>query len=389
MLTIFRRHRKRCPHAAKGRDWRRCGCPISVEGTLPDGISVRRALRTGNWELATEMARSMEVGEVRTPIRVSDAVERFLGDAAARNLSESSLKKYRVLLQGRRSGPGASPTLEEYAEGKGYEILKQLDVDALRAFRQEWKDAPLAARKKLERLRSFFRFAHEAGWIPSNPALAVKPPLDPQTPTLPLDDDELDRISQHLPIFISERKSAARGHAAASDHLGRLQALLLILEHTGLRIIDAVQLGTRHILGGRLVLRARKNQGEVNLPLPEAVLTELKALTPYRSGQYFWTGEGKPETAAGNYRRTFRSLGAGCKVTDLHPHRFRDTFAVRLLQTGATLDRVARALGNRSIRIVEKHYAPWIKSRQDELDNDIKSTWPSATEKRARLVRVK
>jgi integrase len=67
----------------------------------------------------------------------------------------------------------------------------------------------------------------------------------------------------------------------------------------------------------------------------------------------------------------------------------RDTFAVRLLQGGATLDRVARALGNRSVRIVEKHYAPWIKSRQDELDKDVIATWSAGAKPRQRLIRVK
>jgi len=100
MLTIFRRHRRRCPHAARGRDWRRCSCPISVEGTLPLGESVRKTLNTGSWELASEMVRGMEAGGPSAAIKVEDAIERFLADATARNLADSSMKKYRVLLQG-------------------------------------------------------------------------------------------------------------------------------------------------------------------------------------------------------------------------------------------------------------------------------------------------
>ena len=360
-----------------------------MEGTLPDGVSLRKALNTANWELASEMVRVMETGGASTAIQVSEAAEKFLSDAAARKLSEASLKKYRVLLQGRRSGERASPTLEEYAEDKGYLLLKQLDTDVLRDFRQQWKDAPLAGRKKLERLRAFFRFANEAGWISSNPALAIKPPLLHDNPTMPLDDDELEKLYGKLPGFVAERKAAARGQAATSDHVERLKALLLVLEHTGLRIIDAVQLSSRQILKNRLILRAQKNQGDINLLLPDEAMVELGSLTRYEGHLYFWTGEGKPETAAGNYRRTLRDLGEYCKVPDLHPHRFRDSFAVRLLQGGVALDRVARALGNRSVRIVEKHYAPWIKSRQDELDKDVQATWNFGSKLRQRLVRVK
>jgi integrase len=331
----------------------------------------------------------MEVGGITAAITVSDAVQRFLSDAKARNLSESSLKKYRVLLQGRRSSQRTSMTLEEYAEKHGYQLLKQIDVDVLRDFRQQWKDAPLAARKKLERLRAFFRFALEGGWISVNSALAIKPPLLHDNPTMPLDDEELDQIYSKLAKFVGERKAAARGQATGSDHLDRLKALLLVLEHTGLRILDAIQLNSRQIMHGRLEVRAQKNQGDINLPLPPHVIAELKALRTSEKGLLFWSGEGKPETAAGNYRRTLRELGDYCGVADLHPHRLRDTFAVRLLQSGATLDRVARALGNRSIRVVERHYAPWIQSRQDELDKDVKATWPGGQETRPRLVRVK
>jgi integrase len=331
----------------------------------------------------------MEVGGTTTAITVSDAVERMLADAKARKLSEASLKKYRVLLQGRRGSERASMTLEEYAEKHGYRLLKQIDVDVLRDFRQQWKDGPLAARKKLERLRAFFRFAMEANWISSNPALAIRAPLMHDSPTMPLDDEELEEIYGKLPEFVAERKAKARGRATGSDHLDCLKVLLLFLEHTGLRIIDAVKLEDRQILEGRLILRAQKNQGDINLPIPSHVLAELESLRTHERPYLFWSGEGRPETATGNYRRTLRDLGKYCNVVDLHPHRFRDTFAVRLLQSGAPLDRVARALGNRSIRVVERHYAPWIKSRQDELDKDVKATWSGDSTTRSRLVRVK
>jgi integrase len=51
-----------------------------------------------------------------------------------------------------------------------------------------------------------------------------------------------------------------------------------------------------------------------------------------------------------------------------HTHRFRDTFAVALLEKGATIENVSRLLGHTSIKITERHYSPWVKSRQDALD---------------------
>ena len=97
-----------------------------MEGTLPDGVAIRKALNTANWEVGSEIVRAMEIGGPSTAIQVSEAIERFLSDASARKLSEASLKKYRVLLQGRRKSEFASPILEEYAADKGYLLLKTI-----------------------------------------------------------------------------------------------------------------------------------------------------------------------------------------------------------------------------------------------------------------------
>ena len=43
MLIIYRRHLKSFPHRGNGRKYRRCQCPIHVEGFLGDE-PIRRAL---------------------------------------------------------------------------------------------------------------------------------------------------------------------------------------------------------------------------------------------------------------------------------------------------------------------------------------------------------
>ena len=84
-----------------------------MEGTLPDGVALRKALNTANWEVASEIVRIMETGGPTSAIQLGEAVEKFLSDTTAPRLSEASLKEYRVLLKGRRRRERASPTLEE------------------------------------------------------------------------------------------------------------------------------------------------------------------------------------------------------------------------------------------------------------------------------------
>ena len=50
---------------------------------------------------------------------------------------------------------------------------------------------------------------------------------------------------------------------------------------------------------------------------------------------------------------------------------FRDTFAGRLLESGVSLEDVSVLLGHESIKVTEKHYAPWIQTRQDRLSIEV------------------
>src|SRR5690349_689281 len=91
MLTIYRRHTKNCQHKTEGRQYRRCRCPIWVDGFL-NGVEMRKSLGLRDWEKAPEEIRKWEAeGEIsRTdqPVTIAQACEAFLEDAAARNLRD-------------------------------------------------------------------------------------------------------------------------------------------------------------------------------------------------------------------------------------------------------------------------------------------------------------
>jgi hypothetical protein len=93
------------------------------------------------------------------------------------------------------------------------------------------------------------------------------------------------------------------------------------------------------------------------------------------SAYFFWSGLSKPKSAVGDWQRSLKRLLILAGVPDGHAHRFRDTFSVELLLAGVPIERVSILLGHQSVRITEKHYAPWVRARQEQLEADVRRTW--------------
>jgi integrase/recombinase XerD len=110
-------------------------------------------------------------------------------------------------------------------------------------------------------------------------------------------------------------------------------------------------------------------------PLPPFLVTELETIRDPNAQHFFWTGEGKPKSCVGDWQRSLKKLFRLSGVPDGHAHRFRHTFATNLLLAGVPLDRVATLLGHTNSKITEKHYAPWVRARQGQLEADVRKVW--------------
>ncbi len=357
MLTIYRRHKKNCAHKNEGRAYRRCKCPIWVDGML-GRTEIRESLKLQNWEKAQEKIREWESKGIPTEqveaVTVEQACQAFLRDAAARDLRTSTLKKYRALFS----------QLKAFADNQGLLFIKQYDLAILRLFRESWTDSGISALKKLERLRAFFRFAHESGWTEGNPAKKLRNPKVTNPPTMPFSSEEMVRI-----LAACEKYPDTQGSAK------RIRALVLLLRYSGMRIGDAATCAKARLDGDRLFLYTQKTNVPVNVKLPGFVTEALNSVPSVSEEHFFWTGEGSKETVAGNWRRSLRALFKLAGICKGHPHRFRDTFAVELLMSNVPIERVSVLLGHSSIRVTEKHYSPWIRARQEQLEADLERSW--------------
>ena len=350
MLAVYKRHSKGCPH--KARSYRRCDCPCWAEGTV-EGKYYRESLKTRSWTRATELVREREDngGVAVRRITIEDATDQFIRDAEARGLRPPSVYKYKLLFK----------QLKEFADDKGLRYITECDIETLRTFRESWKNKNFSARKKLEAMRTFFKFVHESGWLPANPAKVIKPPKTDTPPTLPFTKDEIKRVLAACDKYPDKRFAIL------------LRALVLLLRYSGLRISDAVALTKHRIKDGVLVLRTAKTGTDVRVPLPQNVLDALAAIST--DNYYFWSGNGTVKSCVSIYQRSFKRLYEIAEVKNGHAHRWRDTYAVGLLLAGVPLDQVSILLGHQSIKVTERHYSPFVKARQDQLESAVRQSW--------------
>ncbi len=399
MLTIFRLHEKQCvedrdgtfPRDRSDRAYRRCKCPIHVEG-MCGGQYLRKAVKTRDWNEAQRRVTEAEAREswdapvesqaVTTPepMTIGEASAKFLQDAErGRRIADCTLRKYKLLLR----------DLEEFTARKGFRYLKELDLEALREFRETWFTGseadperkriarkplgPRTAMKKLERLRAFCRFCVEGHWMADNPAKLVRAPTKiKEVPKEPFSEDQMQRI-----LAAAEQVDLEIGHTdelhATNDEL---ITFILLLRHSGLRIGDASLLTADRIENSRLFLYTQKTGTHVYIPLPPHLVERLSRVR-LKHGKYLFVGPTsiRLETVADLWRRKLNRVFRAAQISKAHPHRFRHTFAVELLKKGVPLENVAVLLGHSSVKITERHYAAWVQARQDILEAQVAQTW--------------
>ncbi|MGC9997195.1 MAG: site-specific integrase [Terriglobia bacterium] len=365
MLTIYRRHIKTCSHRIEGRKYRRCHCPIWADGFIARE-EIRETLKTRNWEEAQQKIRDWEAERSKPQeptdnrLTVDAACEKYLADGRSRQLGTAAIYKYSLLTR----------QIKAFAVERGVRFLEELDLDLLRDFRATWKNRNLSALKKLHQLKGFFRFCAKGGALTSNPALDLTAPIVKQPPTLPFERDEMARIlsaCDHLYIDNYRR--------VGQDNSKRIKALVLLLRYSGLRIGDAVTLPVSRIAQGKVFLRTAKTGTHITCPLPPLALDALIECPRTNPLYFFWTGQCSRGTLARDWHSKLVKLFKVAGIQNGHAHRFRDTFAVEALLAGTPLEQVAALLGHSSIKMTERHYSPWVKARQDQMEASVIHSW--------------
>lgn len=383
MLHVYTRHYPPCQKSDS--NYRRCRCPKWINGTLPTGKFIRLAAKTRSFEQAERKARALE--SANDPLRPAEdpskfritierAVGEFLADELGRKLAKTTTAQSKSLFENQ---------LLPWAKRQKLIFIDELTTPLLRQFRACWNNNSLTTQRKHHRLNSFFAFCMENEWLLRNPSKRMKGVKVSSEPTDYFTPEEFAKIVDATHAF-----AAWKGGRDFEHREDRLRALILLMRWSGLSILDAVTLHRIRLHGDRLFLYRHKTKVPVYVPLPAKVAALLHRLPSVNPQYFFWSGNGDPHTAKKGWQRTFRTLfqRLDLRTEDgmkkrCHPHMFRDTFAIELLLAGVPLDQVSLLLGHSSIKITERHYAPFVKARQEQLETSARMAWQTASGSRS------
>lgn len=311
-------------------------------------------------------------GRQKARVTVEKAVEAYMTNARSRGLQPDTISKLARIFE---------KQFFPWTRAEGLEYLDEVDLDALISFRSTWHEGAVVKAKKQDRIIGFFWECFRRNFISQNPALSLSKIRPKHVPTDYFPRHEFDKIIDATYIYGDPRG----GYISVDDTRTRLRTLTLLMRWSGLRIRDAVTLERHRLEGDSLLLYQAKTGQSVYVPLPPYVVETLVNIPdgPRPNPRYFfWSGNGLAKSVVADWQRSYRRLFELADIRKLdgerkrcHPHMFRDTFAVENLLAEVPIDQVSTLLGHSSVKVTERHYAPFVKARQLQLQQSVRNAW--------------
>jgi len=366
-------------------------------GTTDTQSYKRQSTKQTDWAKAEAHVRSLQATSADTketgPL-LSDCIALYLGDRP--DLAPRTMKQYVALLGAPVKGVAATTGLLPFAHSKNKYFIRQLDATFLKDFRVNGMGDIKASTKKmrLAKLKHFLREAYRVDWtlIPlvekmaksSGGSAKGSQPFNVTKASDTWNEDEVNRILEVAGSLVSRSGYGSRP--------GTFRLHCELMNETGMRVSDTISFDPRLcVRSGEMWAynyNPKKQKHDREEVLTAVVYLTDRLKTAIESCVWMSTSlpfaycgriyrypakpaKGEPDLTEKLALEVYKHLQViGPKagvVGSCRPHRFRDTFACRLIVAGMDLLDIKEALNHQDSRVTEKYYLTWFEARTKML----------------------
>jgi len=245
--------------------------------------------------------------------------------------------------------------LIKFFEGKGVSVASAVNTDLLNEFKASLSEKgyiPKSISRKINSIKTFFKFVKAEGAIENDPAVAITHPKYEIKP----------------PRILSKLEYRALRDACRGDT--RISTIVELILQTGLRIAEVASLTLDDIKNGQVHVKPYESHGERDIPLNKAATESFKRYLDERPNTkekaIFVTKTGHPFLIRNIRSAVERYLEiAGIKnatVNDL-----RHTWIYHHLASGTPLVVISKLAGHKRLSTTEKYLKYIGDNKEDSM----------------------
>ena len=249
------------------------------------------------------------------------------------------------------------------------EAITRPDIDDYKAVRsgessdqhQDRRITPRTINYEIAVLRTFFYFLiGERNLSIANPCARFKPLKDPHL-----------KANRRPPTYQQDELNRLLATCDASEKATFATLLLTGLREEELCFLTWADVDLRDLESATLRVSGEGKKGfspkdyeERIIPLPQE-LAQLLARLPHRSAWVFPTKAGNRQT---HLLRRLKEIAEEAKVADATLHKFRHTFATRLLESGCDIVTVQKLMGHSNLDTTRQYLDPDEKLKRSAVN---------------------
>lgn len=264
---------------------------------------------------------------------LKNLLPKFINDLKQKGRSPSTVLAYRADLE----------QLISFLHDKNKvlpEQVQSVDIETFRDTLLSQKYTPKSVSRKLNAVKTFFRWMLAQKQIDTDPSKNVAHP----------------KIELSLPKFLSPLEYRALRDVVRDDI--RIAAIVELILQTGLRISEVANLKLENVRDDKLTVEAYATQPERTIPLNKAAkeaLDEYIKIRPKTESEHVFVSKNGKPLAVRNIRAAIDRYFQKAEIPNYSVNDLRTTFIIENLKAGVDLVLLSQLIGHKRLSTTERY----------------------------------